>query len=246
MKKNLSTGLLEISFVLFSATLFSCSNNSSDKTESAPPPADTLVASTPTNPSATTEPKPFNVLLLTHAVKDYAKWRPIFDADSVSRKAAGMETIVVGREIDKPNNLMTAFTISDMQKVKEFANSSALKEKMKEGGVIGKPSEELLRVIRYNPDSHEKQWVDISHKVKNFDAWLKVFDQEGTAKRAGEGLVDVVMARGLEDSNLVHLVFDITDMSKAKAALFSPEKKKLMMSAGVEGKPKIAFYKLAE
>jgi len=56
-------------------------------------------------------------------------------------------------------------------------------------------------------------------------------------------MVDVVMARGILDSNLVHLVFDIKDMAKAKAAIMSEDKKKLMMSAGVIGAPKIVFYK---
>ncbi len=76
--------------------------------------------------------------------------------------------------------------------------------------------------------------------------WLKVFDQEGTESRAGQGLIDVVLARGIADSNVVFLVFNIKDMAKAKASIFSEEKKKLMMSAGVEGTPKIEFYKEAE
>jgi len=35
-------------------------------------------------------------------------------------------------------------------------------------------------------------------------------------------------------------------MAKAKAAIFSDEKKKIMMSAGVVGAPKIEFYTTAE
>ena len=231
------------------ATISSCNSNSSTKNDAKASIADTTSASAPaapTPPPAAPEFKPFTVAEITHTVKDYAKWRPVFDADSNNRKANGLETIVVGREIDRPNNIMTAYTVTDMQKAKDFANSPNLKEKMKAAGVISKPDIEFFEVIRYNPNSHEKQWVAITHKVKDFDAWLKVFDAEGSAKRASDGLVDVVVARGVQDSNLVHIVFDITDMAKAKASMNSAEKKKLMMSAGVEGTPKIEYYKEAE
>jgi hypothetical protein len=75
---------------------------------------------------------------------------------------------------------------------------------------------------------------------------LKVFDAEGTASRAGDGLIDVVLARGIADSNLVHLVFDISDMAKAKARMNDPALKKLMTDAGVISAPKIEFYNSAE
>jgi hypothetical protein len=83
-------------------------------------------------------------------------------------------------------------------------------------------------------------------KVKDFDAWVKMFDGEGTEKRATEGFTDAVLARGVDDPNLVHIVFDVTDMTKAKAAIASPEKKKLMMDAGVEGTPKVEFFNSAD
>jgi hypothetical protein len=117
---------------------------------------------------------------------------------------------------------------------------------MDKAGVNSKPSTVFYRVIRFDQTQNEKQWVLVTHKVKDFDAWVKVFDTEGTAKRAEEGLYDVVLARGIDDPNLVHLVFDIKDMAKAKASILSEEKKKLMMSAGVEGTPKIEFYSTAD
>jgi hypothetical protein len=62
----------------------------------------------------------------------------------------------------------------------------------------------------------------------------------------GEGMVDVGIGRGIEDPSWVFLVFDIKDMAKAKAALLSDDKKKVMASAGVEGKPVIKFYEAIE
>jgi quinol monooxygenase YgiN len=229
--------------VCLAATLFSC-NNSEEKKEEPAKPADTTA--TKTTAAAPAVFTPFDVVEINHSVKDFAKWKPAFDADSTARKAAGLDFIVIGRNNADPNNLTIALKASDVQKAKAFAADPRLKDVMEKNGVTSKPDIGYYHVIRYNADSKEKQWVLVSHKVKDFDAWVKVFDAEGSATRAANGLVDVVLARGIDDPNLVHLVFDITDMAKAKARMSSPDLKKIMMGAGVEGAPKIEFYTSAE
>jgi hypothetical protein len=189
---------------------------------------------------------PFDVAEQRETLKDFAAWKPKYDSNVALRKAAGLELLVLAQEMDKPNSIMMAYKTDDMQKAKDFYSAPATKERMMKAGVIGKPDFAYLHVIRFNPNSHEKQWVEITHKVKNFAAWLKVYDDEGKDKRMSEGMVDVAMGRRVSDSNMVHLVFDITDMAKAKAALASPDKKKLMMSAGVMGVPKVMFFKSVE
>ena len=228
--------------VCLAATIFSC-NNAEPKKEPAKE-VDSAVAKTTTPPP--TAFTPFDVVEITHTVKDYAKWRPLFNSDSTARIASGMKEIVVGRGLDKNNNILVALQISDVPKAKAFATDPRLKAVMEKGGVISKPGVDYFHVIRFNPDSKEKQWVTITHKVKDFDAWLKVFDAEGAATRASYGLIDVVLARGIDDPAIVHIVFDIKDMAKAKARMNAPELKKLMTDAGVEGAPKIEFYTTAE
>ncbi|MEO8861993.1 MAG: hypothetical protein ABI358_11255 [Ginsengibacter sp.] len=83
--------------------------------------------------------------------------------------------------------------------------------------------------------------MQFTRKVKDFAPWQKVYDGEDTAQRATEGMVDVAPARGIEDSNRVFIAFDVSDMAKAKTAVMSDVKKKLMMSAGVEGKSSVEF-----
>lgn len=219
----------------------SCSNNSDkSKTESTDT---TAVAADTVKPA---EFVPFDFAEINHTVKDYAAWRPVFDADSVVRKESGMETIVVGRGQDNTNKVYIAFMVNDVQKAKDFVASPRLKDVRDKAGVISKPEVGFYRALRFNAESKEKNWVIINHKVKDFDAWLKVYDGEGVATRAEEGMVDVLLARGIDDPNIVYIVFDITDMEKAKAALSSESKKNLMMSAGVEGAPKMDFYTTAE
>ena len=242
MKKIKSALYVMLAFAI-SAALFSCGGHSAAKsTDSAKSPDSPATAKTiPDSAMAV----PFDVLEVTHLVKDYAKWRPGFDSDSTAQKNSGMQAVVVSKCIDTPNRIMIVFKIADVAKAKAFAADPRLKTAMTNSGVISKPDIEYFHAIRFNPNSHQKQWVIITHKVKDFDAWLKVYDGEGTAKRLSNGEVDVVLARGIDDPNIVQVVFDITDMAKAKADIFSDAKKKLMMSAGVTGTPVIQFYEEA-
>jgi hypothetical protein len=189
---------------------------------------------------------PFDVMEISHTIKDYTVWKKAFDADELNRKGSGLNFIVIGRSNENPNNVTVVLHASDLAKAKTFSASPKLKEVMEKNGVISKPEFNYYKVIRINPDSKEKSWVQVSYKVKDFDAWLKVFDKDGTANRASQGLIDVVLARGINDPNIVHLVFDIKDMAKAKASITSEEKNKLRISAGMIGSPKIEFFNAAE
>ncbi len=238
MKRNLKSVVL-LSMLAFT----SCSNNTDkSKTDNATDTTTAVAMETPKPADFV----PFDFAEINHTVKDYAKWRPIFDADSVARNENGLSKIVVGRGMENTNKVYIALSVSDVQKAKDFSNNPRLKEVMGKGGVVSKPEIGFYHAMRFNPDSKEKQWVVINHKVKDFDAWLKVYDGEGTAKRAEEGMVDVLLARGIDDPSIVYIVFDIIDLEKAKAAMSSEAKKNLMMSAGVEGAPKIDFYTTAE
>lgn len=227
--------------------LFSC-NNSPETKETTEKAADTAatVKAEPAPAPAPAAFQPFDIVEINHSVKDYAKWKVAFDQDSVARKASGLEFIVIGKNGTNANNLMIVLSAADVQKAKAFAADPRLKEVMDKNGVISKPAIAYFHVIRFNPDSKEKNWVLITHKVKDFDAWVKAYDAEGAATRASNGLVDVALARGVDDPNTVHIVFDITDMAKAKARINSPELKKIMTDAGVEGKPTIEFYTTVE
>ncbi len=228
--------------IAVTTALFSCGGSSGKKTGDT-----TASSSTDTTKKASMAAAftPFDVVDITHNVKDYAKWRPAFDADSTNQKAAGLQTLAVGRDADSTNRILIAFKVSDMAKAKAMEADPKLKETMTKAGVISKPDFEYYHIIRFNPGT-EKQWIVVNHKVKDFAAWLKVFDAEGSAKRESEGLADRALARGITDTNMVHIVFRVTDMAKAKASIFSDEKKKLMESAGVVGKPDIRFYNAAQ
>ena len=190
--------------------------------------------------------EPFDVVEISHTVKDFATWKKAFNADEPMRQASGLELIALGRDTENPNTVSIVLHASDLAKAKTFVTNPRLKDLMEKNGVIIKPEFNYYKVIRVNPDSKEKSWVTVTYKVKDFDAWIKVFDANGTVNRANQGLIDVALGRGIDDPNIVYLVFDIKDMAKAKAWISSEETNKLRMSAGMVGSPKIEFYNVVE
>lgn len=238
---NFKTFLQPVLAIAIATALFSCGGSATKSAgdTTVKGGSDTTKKSAPTAAMATA---PFDVVDVIHTVKDYDKWRPVFNADSTNRKANGGQDLVVARNADSANSILVVVKVSDVAKAKAMMADPKLKAAMDKGGVISKPDVNFYHVIRFSGNPSIKQFVVVNHKVKDFDAWLKVYDGEGTAKRASDGMVDIALARGIDDPNMVHLAFAVTDMAKAKAAITSDSKKKLMESAGVLGKPDIRFY----
>ena len=185
---------------------------------------------------------PFNAVVIRHTVADYSVWKPLFDADSVNRNAAGLHLIGLARGIENQNDVEIPFMVEDVQKAKTFTTNPVLKDVMQKGGVTSAPSIVFIKVLRMSKEIQMPgDYAEVILKVKDYDSWIKVFDGEGAAMRAKDGLVDGVLARGIDDPNLVYLVFKITDLKQAKAAIMNPARKKLMQKSGVMGEP-VVYY----
>jgi hypothetical protein len=238
--KNIKLFLKPVLILVFAVAFLSCKNNKTEKTEPEKAmPKDTT--------KAVAVFEPFKVIGIKHKVADYNKWRQEYDSHDSIRMAYGISHYMIGRGIDDANMIMVIDKINDVTKAKEFSVLPDLKEKMKKAGVIGKPEFTYYEVIRNdNTQIDQKDRLMVTHRVKDFDAWLKVYDAEGTAKRMEEGLIDRGLARSIDDPNMVTIVFAITDLKKAKASITSEAKKKLMMEAGVEGTPQMFFYKIVD
>jgi hypothetical protein len=81
--------------------------------------------------------------------------------------------------------------------------------------------------------------VIVTHKVANYEKWLKAYEMHDSARLAS-GLHDYVIGRGLQDSNVVLVALKADDTAKAKAFGKSPDLKKAMQKAGVVGAPMIS------
>jgi heme-degrading monooxygenase HmoA len=78
-------------------------------------------------------------ILVRHKVQDYAKWKPGFDEHATTRKANGSKGGLVFRNADDPNEVLVLLEWDDLEKARQFAQSSDLREKMQEVGVVDQP-----------------------------------------------------------------------------------------------------------
>ncbi len=187
-------------------------------------------------------PKPSldRIVETTFEVKDFEVWKPVFMKDSLSRRNSGVEMIVISSKIDHPKHMMFVGMIKEVQQAKkalknpDFLGRSAAVD-------ISNLKSEFYEVLRFNPDANEPQWLIMNFKIKDYIKWVNAFDA-GQKLRADAGLVDVLIAKDVEQPLKIQVVLDITDLNKVKAFMSSEILKEKMKSAGVIGKPDVEYY----
>lgn len=84
-------------------------------------------------------------VIISHKVKDYAKWRPFFDADLPRRQSAGFQNEKVFTAHDDPNNVFIIGELSDVKKFIEMKDDPGMRAIMEKAGVISEPSAIILK-----------------------------------------------------------------------------------------------------
>jgi hypothetical protein len=79
------------------------------------------------------------MMVLQHKIRDYAAWRPAYDAHETSRVGAGITNGRVYRKAEDPNDIVILFDAADIAKARAWASSEDLKSVMQKAGVIGAP-----------------------------------------------------------------------------------------------------------
>jgi len=80
----------------------------------------------------------------------------------------------------------------------------------------------------------------IRHKVVDFDKWKTAYE-EHQSERQGAGLKDLHLWRNMDDPNEVIVMFEASDVAKARDFAGSSDLKEKMLAAGVQGAPDIIF-----
>ncbi len=226
--------------LLFSAILVlsvSC-NSGGDKTAKT---ADSTVAVAKPAPAP-----PPEIMTVKHKVANYAKWKPGYDSGDSMRAANGLHSYVIARGVEDSNLLLVAMRMDNVDKAKAFAGSPELKEAMKKHGVASTPEIDYLHSVMNDTTAIQQTVrVMIKHKVKDWDAWKKAFDDHKQT-RMDAGLTDRVVAYTVGDNHMVTLVFAVADMAKAKAFMKSKDLADKMKAGGVEGPPSIFFYRVVQ
>ncbi len=86
-------------------------------------------------------------LLVRHKVKDYDKWKTVFDEHATTRKASGSKGGRLFRNADNPNETVILFEWESIEKARKFANSEDLQKTMQRAGVSDKPNVYFLEEV---------------------------------------------------------------------------------------------------
>ncbi|RME68775.1 MAG: cyclase [Verrucomicrobia bacterium] len=78
-------------------------------------------------------------VFVRHKVKNYARWREVFDSYRKVRRAGGEKSFKVGNIAGSPNNVVILFSWDSVANAKAFFRSKELKAAMAEAGVREKP-----------------------------------------------------------------------------------------------------------
>ena len=80
----------------------------------------------------------------------------------------------------------------------------------------------------------------VHHKVKDYTAWRKVFD-DLTSMRTGYGCTGHKVFQSPSDPNEITILTDWKDIDQAKSYATSPDLKEGMQNAGVISQPDVMF-----
>ena len=80
----------------------------------------------------------------------------------------------------------------------------------------------------------------VRHKVRDFSEWKRGYDAH-LPKRSEAGLKEEHLFRGTDDPNEVIVLFESTDLGRAKAFAESRDLRETMQKVGILDKPDIYF-----
>jgi heme-degrading monooxygenase HmoA len=72
-----------------------------------------------------------------HRVRNYVRWREVFDADTENREAAGCRGARIFRNADDPEEVVVLFEWDSLERARRRIESTRLKEVFDEAGVSG-------------------------------------------------------------------------------------------------------------
>lgn len=178
---------------------------------------------------------PYNLMVVTHKVANYDKWKASYDKHDSVRLAFDVHSYVVARMLPDSNTLLVAVKADDLDKAMAFSKDQSLKMAMKDGGVIGTPDMHTYKVVYDATNTLPTDTRVLRNiSVKDWDAWKKAF--EGSRQlRLDNGMEDRSYGYDVGDNHKVMVVLALTDTAKANSFMKSETMKKMMDEAGVVG-----------
>ena len=227
--------------------LVSCgSNEQKESSESTTTDTTATATPTPTQPVNTIITTPQNMMVATHKVRDFAKWKASYDEHDSLRLANGIHSYVIGRGAQDPNMVLVAVKVDDLNKAKAFAKDPSLKKAMEKGGVVGAPT---IRFVTMEFQDTGTASTDLRSRatftVKDWDVWKKSFDSTRQLN-TDNGLTVRAYGHETDNNKKVILVTTINDTAKAQAYWKSDLVKQRRAAGGVIGEPQRFIYHVVQ
>ena len=85
-------------------------------------------------------------ILIHHNVRDFAKWKLVFDEHGEARKAAGSKGGYLFQTADDSNEVIALLEWDDLDKARQFVSSDDLRQAMERAGVVSEPHIHFLEL----------------------------------------------------------------------------------------------------
>lgn len=229
-------------------TIASCGQQDTSKTTETTTADTTSQNTTPvtTTPPSTIINTPQNMMVVTHRIGDFNKWKTSYDAHDSMRLANGIHTYVIGRGVKDSNTVLVALKIDDVDKAKAFAKNPSLRQAMQKGGVVGAPNISFTTMTYQDTATIN---ADIRSRtrftVKDWNQWQRSFDSS-RQMRKDNGIVDRAYGHDTDNDHNVTIVVALTDTARAYSYWKSDALKKARAASGVTSEPQRFLYHVVQ
>ena len=241
---------LRFTAIVYASLIFvlnSC--NSNESTDATTADSTTSIGNdttSTTNTASTIVNTPQNLMVATHRVANFSKWKTSYDANDSLRLAFGVHSYVVGRGIEDSNMVLVALKVDDLDKAKAFAKDRSLKQAMQKGGVVGTPDIKFTTMVFQDTGVISTDLRSrTTFTVKDFESWKQSFESRKQS-RIDNGIVERAFGYDADDNKKVTLVVAINDSANAQAYWKSDLLKQIRAESGVTSEPKRFIYRMVQ
>ena len=177
--------------------------------------------------------------VISHPVKNYAAWKPIYDAAAPIRAKAGVTGAEVFHDPADPNKIVILHRFKTVAAEAAFMADPDLKAAMDKGGVTAAPTT-IVATGKAGTASTGLGPVlaIISHPVKDFAAWHAAYDAAEPIRRKA-GVTGAEVFQDPKNPNAVVIIHRFKTVADAKGFLADPDLKAAMDKGGVAAAPSV-------
>jgi hypothetical protein len=88
-------------------------------------------------------------------------------------------------------------------------------------------------------------YLIVHHKVQDYAKWKPMYDEHQPIRKAN-GVRCEQLLRSVDNPNDITLIFEVSDLNKAREFTRSEDLKEIMQKAGVIGMPDLSFLEEVE